>query len=142
MVAVIAALSDELVTHSGPDQVAACLAAIGRSLGAELQARVAETCGAPRALADLLAEVMTRIGGRFTVVAVTDDEIVLDGTRCPFHPIIPGRPALCGMTVSILTVLAEEAAGGAEVEILRSIPRGDAGCRVAIRLGRADVAAE
>ena len=60
--------------------------------------------------------------------------MVLGNRRCPFGSLVSDRRSLCAMTGNVFGVVAAQSFGSAEVEIEEAIARGDAECRVVVRL--------
>ena len=126
---------DELV---GPGEAAAFASLIGRQIGKEMDTAYRRALNLPalsrEQLAAVLVDLKRRIDGDFYVVSQNDEEIVMASRRCPFGAQVVGRPELCTMTSTMFGAIASDNLGYARVAVERAIARGDAECRVVIRL--------
>ena len=83
-------------------------------------------------IAAALVDLKMRIKGGFKVTSITDDEIVLENTACPFGDYVKGRKSLCMMTSNVFGRIAADNTGYAEVALPETIAQGDARCRVIV----------
>jgi len=88
----------------------------------------------PDQLPGILVDLKRRIHGDFYVIDASADKITLGNRRCPFGSRALGHPSMCMMTSNVFGLISAETVGHAKVEILESIARGDAGCRVVVHL--------
>lgn len=79
-----------------------------------------------------LVDLKRRIEGGFKVVSISEDEIVLTNTQCPFGAYVANRTSLCMMTSNVFGRIAAENTGYAEVSIPATIAKGDDHCRVVV----------
>ncbi|MEQ8429387.1 MAG: methanogen output domain 1-containing protein [Roseovarius sp.] len=111
---------------------------VGDELGASISRRYAEAMRGlpeePGALADILSDLKSRIGGNFSVESVSETEIVLVNSACPFADRVKGRPSLCMMTTNVFGRIVSDARGYARVNIEKAIATGHPGCRVRVSL--------
>jgi predicted ArsR family transcriptional regulator len=84
----------------------------------------------------VLVDLKRRIDGDFYVIEDSEDSIVLGNRRCPFGDRVIGRPSMCMMTSNVFGVIVSENLGYARVLLEETIAKGDAGCRVVVRLRR------
>jgi anti-sigma regulatory factor (Ser/Thr protein kinase)/predicted ArsR family transcriptional regulator len=132
----------QAVEHSaGPDVGEDVVSQVGLAVGTQMEAeyRLAKQI-VGRLTPDQLAECFVRlkhaIDGRFYVVEISDDRIVLGNERCPFGNAVRKSPALCRMTSSVFGgISARNRDDGASVVLEERIAVGDPGCRVVVYLG-------
>ena len=83
-------------------------------------------------IAHALVDLKRRIGGDYSIQSISNDEIVLIGSKCPFGKHVEGRNSLCMMTSNVFGKLAAENTGYAEVAIPKSFAAGDDCCHVIV----------
>lgn len=106
---------------------------LARSLSREMQARKGERLDLAE-VGGLCCGLKSRIGGRFTVTAHSDQGLELIGTRCPFQDQVKGRESLCLMTSGVFGRIAADNLGHATVTLSEAIARGHDRCVVRIAL--------
>ena len=111
-------------------------ARIGQRMNAEYRALSDQEKLDVDHVAAALVDLKRRIDGGFSIESISDTEIVLSNTKCPFGAHVEGRPALCMMTSNVFGRIAADNLGYAGVHIEEAIARGDPGCRVIISLQR------
>ncbi|WP_407991567.1 methanogen output domain 1-containing protein [Kitasatospora sp. CMC57] len=87
-----------------------------------------------RQVADVLVDLKQRINGDFYVIEQDEQRIVLGTRSCPFAEKVIGRESMCMMTSNIFGTIAARNLGYAQVELVETIARGAAGCRVVVHL--------
>ena len=131
-------LAGELEDTIGLVEASSFVGQVGDELGAAISRRYAEALDGlpeePGALAAILSDLKRRIGGNFTVETVSDSEIVLINSVCPFADRVQGRPSLCMMTTNVFGRIVSDARGYARVNIDNAIATGHPGCRVRVSL--------
>lgn len=131
-------LAGELEETIGLVEASAFVGQVGDELGASISVRYAEALGGlpvePKALAGILSDLKSRIGGDFAVESVSETEIVMVNTACPFSDRVKGRPSLCMMTTNVFGRVVSDARGYARVNIEKAIATGHPGCRVRVSL--------
>ncbi len=85
-------------------------------------------------IARILVDLKDRIGGEFKVESVTDEQIILTNTRCPFAHRVEGRPSLCMMTTNVFGRVVADRNGYAHVLVDDSIAHNGKGCHVTVTL--------
>ena len=93
-------------------------------------------------LGDALVDLKSRINGGFSVESLSDDKIVLTNTACPFGDYVKDRESLCMMTSNVFGRMAANNLEYARVELVETIAKGDAGCRVVISLTEGETGRE
>ncbi|MEQ8897123.1 MAG: methanogen output domain 1-containing protein [Roseovarius sp.] len=135
---IAATLAGELEDTIGLVEASSFVGQVGDELGSSISRRYAEAMNGlpemPEALAAILSDLKRRIGGNFTVEAVSDTEIVLINSACPFANRVQGRPSLCMMTTNVFGRVVSDARGYARVNIDKAIATGHPGCRVRVSL--------
>lgn len=134
-------LSGTLQDVVGLEEASGFVSIVGQRMGEHLNDSYRTALGKPQLdreeVADVLTDLKRRIDGGFFVVEQNDERIVYGNTRCPFGEFVVGRPAMCMMTSNVFGAIAAENLGYARVELLETIARGDAGCRVVVHLAPA-----
>ena len=132
----------QAVSHSGgPLLEEEVVAEVGLTVGGQMEAeyRAARNIVdrlTPEQLADCFVRLKHAIDGRFFVIEITEDRIVLGNERCPFGNAVRKAPALCRMTSGVFGgIAARNHDVGASVVLEERIAVGDPGCRVVIHLG-------
>jgi predicted ArsR family transcriptional regulator len=138
----IAQLSSSLEDVIGLEDAEGYFALVGTSIGSQMSAHYRKANGhddlTAQQIAEALVDLKTRIDGGFSIESVTDTQITLVNTRCPFGEKVIGRRSLCMMTSNVFGTIAADAAGRATVDLQETIAAGDAGCRVVVHLRRSD----
>ncbi len=111
---------------------------IGTKIGETYIEALGETQWDPATLSQVLVDLKRRIGGGFSVESVSDEELVLTNTRCPFAERVEGRASLCMMTTTVFGSISARTTGYASVQIEDTLAMGDKRCRVRVRLKRVD----
>lgn len=131
-------LAGELEETIGLVEASSFVGQVGDELGGAISQRYADAMGGlpedPGALAAILCDLKSRIGGNFTVESVSETELVLVNSACPFSDRVKGRPSLCMMTTNVFGRIVSDARGYARVNIDKAIATGHPGCRVRVRL--------
>lgn len=91
----------------------------------------------PEQLTECYLRLKHAIEGRFHVIEVTEDRIVLGASRCPFGDVVQRAPALCRMTSAVFGGIAANSHGEARVVLEERIAVGDPECRIVVHLGPA-----
>ncbi len=134
----IGELAGTLQEVVGLEEAAGYVAVVGQAMGEHLDAAYREALAAPRLdraqVRDALLDLKRRIEGDFYLIEESEEAIVLGTRSCPFGRMVEGRPSLCMMTSNVFGHIASRNLGYAAVTIERAIARGDAGCRVVVRL--------
>jgi anti-sigma regulatory factor (Ser/Thr protein kinase) len=132
----------QAVEHAGgPGMSEHVVAEVGITVGGQMEAeyRAAKDVVArldPEQLADCFVRLKHAIEGRFYVVEISEDRIVLGNERCPFGNAVRKAPALCRMTSAVFGgIAARNHDDGAAVVLEERIAVGDPGCRVVVHLG-------
>lgn len=125
-------------TH-GPAAAQAAVTAAGTSVGSRIEreyrrARALTDRLTPQQVADLLVSLEAAVGGDFSTVSVSDDEIVLRNRRCPFGAAVRTAPSLCRTTSSVFAGIAARGTGHGDVTLEERIAVGDPQCRVVVSL--------
>lgn len=130
----------------GLDEAAGYVSVVGSSMGRSIDRDYRRALQVDRLnrsqVAAVLADLKRRIEGEFHVVEESDDRLVLEATRCPFGAYVEGRPSLCMMTSNVFGRIAADNLGYAAVDIEQAIARGDAGCRVVVKLRPGEAGAD
>jgi anti-sigma regulatory factor (Ser/Thr protein kinase)/predicted ArsR family transcriptional regulator len=146
--ALVVQLSQEVEASAGPEVSEDVVSSVGIAVGGQMEAayRSARQLSerlSPAELADCYVQLKRAIGGRFRVVELAADRIVLENSRCPFGNAVRKAPALCRMTSSVFGgIAARNHSGGAAVVLEERIAVGDPGCRVVVYLGTPPAGAE
>lgn len=131
-------LSGTLEDVVGLEEASGFVSVVGRRIGDQINAEYCDTLGTPKLTREqvtaVLVDLKKRIQGDFYIIEENDEQIVLGNRVCPFAEKVVGRPSLCMMTSNVFGVITAENLGYAHVEIQEAIARGDAGCRIVIRL--------
>ncbi len=145
-------LSGVLSRVVGDEEAAGYISLVGAAMGRRLLARYRETAERKSftrdEVANILIDLKARIDGGFRISEVTEDQIVLVNSACPFAGQVAGRPVLCMMTSNVFGYIAAQSLGYARVEIREAFARGDDRCHVVVHLkpgpgpGRAYVSEE
>lgn len=132
----------QAVERSGdPDTAEQVVADVGLAVGGQMEAeyRLAKDV-VSRLSREQMAECFVRlkhaIDGRFYIIEIDEDRIVLGNERCPFGNAVRKAPALCRMTSAVFGgIAANNHEEGAAVVLEERIAVGDPGCRVVVHLG-------
>ncbi|SEA11895.1 methanogen output domain 1-containing protein [Rubrimonas cliftonensis] len=145
-------LSGALSRIVGDEEAAGYISLVGAAMGRRLLARYRDAAGrkafTPDEVARILVDLKARIDGGFRIAEVSEDQIVLTNSACPFAGQVAGRPVLCMMTSNVFGYITAQSLGYARVEIREAFARGDDRCHVVIHLkprpgpGRAYVSEE
>jgi predicted ArsR family transcriptional regulator len=133
-------------TELGPAGAEQLVAQVGLDVGMQMEAEYRGAMGLdgplqPHHLAECYVRLKQAIGGGFQVMDVSEEEITLENSACPFGTAVQHSPGLCRMTSSVFGGIAATATGAeAVVSLEERIAVGDPRCRVVIRLGRAATA--
>jgi anti-sigma regulatory factor (Ser/Thr protein kinase) len=136
--ALVVQLAQSVERQVGPDASEAAVAQVGCDVGAQMetefrQATHAEGALTPEQLAAAYVRLKAAIGGDFRATDVSDSQVVLTNTRCPFGDVVTRAPALCRMTSSVFGgMAARNAQSGAAVTLEERIAVGDPQCRVIV----------
>lgn len=139
--ALVVQLSQAVEDSAGPHVIEEVVSQVGTAVGGQMEtafrlARQLTERLTPQELAECYVHLKHAIDGRFYVVEVTDDRIVLGNHRCPFGNAVRSAPALCRMTSSVFGgIAARNHDDGAAVVLEERIAVGDPGCRVVVHLG-------
>ncbi|MCA8882185.1 MAG: methanogen output domain 1-containing protein [Rhodobacteraceae bacterium] len=137
-ISLLANLSDMFVAMDSVSATEDAIAYAGRLFARELTERLMEQNGDEpldhKDLAEAMVEMKRRIGGEFDIVSADPEKIVLRARVCPFGKRVVGRPQLCTMTKQVFAQMAEDHVGHGQVDIPKSIARGDRACEVVINL--------
>ena len=137
--ALVVQLAQTVDLASGPDAAEQLVAQVGTDVGSRMEHAFRVTRGLDDDLddaemAELFVELKGAIGGRFEVIEVDADRIVLTNSRCPFGDAVTRAPALCRMTSSVFGGIARRNRGAAGVDLEQRIAVGDPQCRVTVWL--------
>ncbi len=139
--ALVVQLSQAVEHAGGPDLNEDVVAEVGVNVGGQMEAEyraAKDVVGRLTAeqMADCFVRLKHAIAGRFYVIEVSEDRIVLGNERCPFGNAVRKSPALCRMTSAVFGGIASHNHDdGAAVVLEERIAVGDPGCRVVIHLG-------
>ncbi len=138
--ALVVQLAHTVAEQVGPDAAERAVAQVGTDVGSQMELEYRLASGvvgqlSPAQLADCFVRLKHAIDGGFSIVAVSETEIVLQNDRCPFGDVVRLAPALCRMTSSVFGgIAARNVEHGAIVRLDERIAVGDVGCRVVIEL--------
>lgn len=141
---IIRSLSGTLETTVGLEDAEAFITTVGAELSDQIGEDYARALGRNKhniqQLADVLVDLKARIGGKFRLVSISEDEIILANAECPFGDKVAARPSLCMMTTTVFGRLVAESNGYARVKIDEAIATGASQClvRISLRPGAAD----
>jgi predicted ArsR family transcriptional regulator len=144
--ALVVQLAASAETELGPAVAEQLVAQVGLDVGMQMEAEYRGAMGLdgplqPHHLAECYVRLKQAIGGGFQVMDVSEEEITLENSACPFGTAVQHSPGLCRMTSSVFGGIAATATGAeAVVSLEERIAVGDPRCRVVIRLGRAATA--
>lgn len=131
-------LATSLESVIGLEEASGYISLVGQSVGAQINDMYLRALGTERLTREQVAEVLVdlkrRIRGDFHVIDQDESSIVLGNRACPFAEKVVGRESMCMMTSNVFGTIAATSLGYARVELLETIARGDAGCRVAVHL--------
>ena len=131
-------LATSLESVIGLEEASGYISLVGQSVGAQINDMYLHALGIERLTREQVAEVLVdlkrRIRGDFHVIDQDESTIVLGNRACPFAEKVVGRESMCMMTSNVFGTIAAASLGYARVELLETIARGDAGCRVAVHL--------
>lgn len=137
-------LSGTLEDVVGVDEASGFIAIVGQNMGEKINHDYCKALQVANLDLEQVAAVMVdfkrRIKGDYQLVSKDTDKIVLQSTSCPFAEKVIGRPSLCMMTSNVFGTIAAENLGYAKVNLVKTIARGDAGCRIEIHLQHNDEA--
>lgn len=132
---IIANLAETLEDTVGLADASGFISTVGENIGDSLS-QLYDT-GAPVSddyIGQILVDLKRQIGGDFSVMRVSADEIVLTNTRCPFADRVHGKPSLCMMTTNVFGRIVADRTGYAHVNVEESIAQNKAACRVVVTL--------
>lgn len=131
-------LAGSLESVVGLEEASGYISLVGQSVGTQIDEAYVKALGVdrltPAQVADVLVDLKRRIQGDFHVIEQDDEKIVLGNHACPFAEKVIGRESMCMMTSNVFGTVAARNLGYARVELLETIARGDAGCRVVVHL--------
>lgn len=138
--ALVVQLAQAIERTGGPALAEEAVAQVGIDVGSQMEAeyrQAADVVGrlAPEQLTECYLRLKHAIDGRFHVIEVTDDRIVLGASRCPFGDVVQRAPALCRMTSAVFGGIAANSHGEATVVLEERIAVGDPECRIVVHLG-------
>lgn len=138
----VGALAGTLENVIGLEESAGFVARVGGQIGAVISERYNPDAARlePEQIAQILVDLKARIGGTFKVESVSDEQIVLVNSACPFAERVEGRPSLCMMTTSVFGSVAARGTGYAKVHVDEAIATGHGRCRVIVSLTVDDAA--
>ncbi|HZG03317.1 MAG TPA: methanogen output domain 1-containing protein [Streptomyces sp.] len=138
-------LATSLEEVVGLQEASGYISLVGQAVGAQINEAYTRALAVERLTREQVAEVLVdlkqRIRGDFHVIEQDDEKIVLGSRSCPFAEKVLGRESMCMMTSNVFGTVAARNLGYARIELLETIARGDAGCRVVVHL-KADPEAE
>lgn len=133
-------LAGALEDTVGLDDASGYMAVVGQRIGEWLDHAYRRELAVARLdrgqVADVLADLKSRIEGTFELVDDGDDVLTYHNGRCPFEDKVLGRPSMCMMTSNVFGAIAAENLGYARVELSETIARGDGRCVVRVHLDR------
>jgi predicted ArsR family transcriptional regulator len=139
-------LATSLETVIGLDEASGYISLVGQAVGNQIDEMYLEALGVdrlgPEQVAEALVDLKRRIQGDFFVIEQDETKIVLGNRACPFAEKVLGRQSMCMMTSNVFGTIAARNLGYAQVELLETIARGDAGCRVVVHLAPQSEASE
>jgi len=122
----------------GLDEASGFIAIVGQNMGEKINRDYCDALDVSSLNLEQVAAVMVdlkrRIKSDYRLVSASADKIVLQTTSCPFGEQVKDRPSLCMMTSNVFGTIASENLGYAKVNLVETIARGDAGCRIEIHL--------
>lgn len=131
-------LAGSLESVVGLAEASGYISLVGQSVGTQIDEAYVKALGvdrlSPAQVAEVLVDLKRRIQGDFHVIEQDDEKIVLGNHACPFAEKVVGRESMCMMTSNVFGTIAARNLGYARVELLETIARGDAGCRVVVHL--------
>lgn len=131
-------LSGVLEEAVGLEEAEGFIAMVGNRIGERMDREYRAALGLSRLdlprVARALVDLKQRIRGGFSIESIGPDRIVLVNTACPFGSHVADRQSLCMMTSNVFGRMTANNLGYARVDLLRTIARGDPGCRVVISL--------
>lgn len=109
--ALVVQLSQAVEHSAGPHVIEEVISQVGLAVGGQMEtafrlARQLTERLTPQELAECYVRLKHAIDGRFYVIEVTDERIVLGNPRCPFGNAVRAAPALCRMTSSVFGGIA------------------------------------
>lgn len=107
---------------------------IGRMMDEDYRSAVATDRLSLEQVSAALVDLKRRIKGGFSIESLSERQIILVNTDCPFGNAVIGRHSLCMMTSNVFGRIAADNLGYAAVDVKESIANGDARCRVVIDL--------
>lgn len=138
MRSVIRELTGLLEETVGEQEASAYVNHVGLLIGRALNQAYRAACDTERLdamqVASALVHLKKRIDGGFSIESFDDGEITLVNSSCPFGDKVIGRPSLCRMTANVFGHITAENLGYARVGITEAIARGDARCRVVVKI--------
>ncbi|MDK1477046.1 methanogen output domain 1-containing protein [Streptomyces sp. 549] len=131
-------LAGSLESVVGLEEASGYISLVGQSVGTQIDEAYVKALEvdrlSPEQVAEVLVDLKRRIQGDFHVIEQDDEKIVLGNRTCPFAEKVVGRESMCMMTSNVFGTVAARNLGYARVELLETIARGDAGCRVVVHL--------
>ena len=139
-------LSGVLEDTVGLEDAKGFISIVGNRVGEMMDAEYRTLAGTDQLskaqVIDALVDLKRRIEGGFSVESVSEDEIVLVNTACPFGDFVKGRSSLCMMTSNVFGRIAASNLGYARVDLEETIAEGHGGCRVVVSLREESVGRE
>lgn len=125
----------------GSDVAGAYVLNVGLSMGAVIEEEYKRfwEIDRPFTLAEyahVIVDLKQKIGGNFSLVSKSPEQVVVRTTSCPFDAFVRQSPSLCFMTSSVFGGIAARNFGWAKVALNRRIALGDPGCHVTVYLRR------
>jgi hypothetical protein len=131
-------LATSLESVVGLEEASGYLSVVGQTVGAHIDDLYTRALGVGRLsreqVAGVLVDLKQRIQGDFYVIEQNDQKIVLGNRRCPFAEKVLGRESMCMLTSNVFGTIAARSLGYARIELLETIARGNAGCRIVVDL--------
>lgn len=138
--ALVVQMAQAVAEQSGPDAAEQVVAQVAADVGGQMEAEYRAASGivdrlTPAQLADCFVRLKHAIDGNFTVTELSDTQIILESTTCPFGDVVRRAPALCRMTSSVFGgMAARNSEQSAEVILEERIAIGDHRCRIVVNL--------
>ncbi len=131
-------LATSLESIVGLAEASGYISVVGQTVGAHIDDMYTSALAVDRLsrqqVADVLVDLKQRINGDFYIIEQDDRKIVLGTRSCPFAEKVIGRESMCMMTSNVFGTIAARNLGYAQVELVETIARGAAGCRVVVHL--------
>ncbi|WP_329576623.1 methanogen output domain 1-containing protein [Kitasatospora sp. NBC_01250] len=131
-------LAASLESVVGLQEASGYISLVGQTVGTHIDDMYTRALAVERLsreqVADVLVDLKQRIHGDFYIIEQDDRRIVLGTRSCPFAEKVIGRESICMMTSNVFGTIAARSLGYAQVELVETIARGAAGCRVVVHL--------